>query len=267
MNSNKMSDRRTVVREELAWHESEAWRRYSLDAFLYDPPAFDAVVRPAIEFLNGREGEFVLDLGCGEGKETLELALSSLRVVGIDLSYLQLLRARELMHGRDRNTRVHLVQASAEALPFAADSFRLIYGKAILHHLDLDIASVEIGRILKHRGRGTFAEPLAHHPLFRLSRLFFRSLRTKHEHPLSLRELERFGLAYHYPKIDTHFLISPCAYLFRLVPALEGVFLRVHALLSKVDRALFRRFPVTRKVAWYGVIQFQHQEEADCSEP
>ena len=54
--------RRAVIQAELAWHEQEAHRRYSLDELLYDPPAFDAVVGPAIDFLAAAPGERVLDL-------------------------------------------------------------------------------------------------------------------------------------------------------------------------------------------------------------
>ena len=48
--------RRDVIQAELAWHEQEAHRRYSLDELLYDPPAFDAVVGPAIDFLAATPG-------------------------------------------------------------------------------------------------------------------------------------------------------------------------------------------------------------------
>ena len=84
--------RRDVIQAELAWHEQEAHRRYSLDELLYDPPAFDAVVGPAIDFLAATPGERVLDMGCGEGKETFALAARGLTVISTDLSHVQLAR-------------------------------------------------------------------------------------------------------------------------------------------------------------------------------
>lgn len=92
MNSNNTRNRDAVVRDELAWHEQKAHRRYFLDGLLYDPPAFDAVVHPAFEFLKGNKGELLLDIGCGEGKHTLELAINGLCVIATDLSSTQLIR-------------------------------------------------------------------------------------------------------------------------------------------------------------------------------
>ena len=90
MDTDATSSRKAVIQRELTWHEQEAHGRYSLDAFLYDPPALDAVVQPAIEYLQGNTGELVLDMGCGEGKETLELASRGLHVISTDLSHTQL---------------------------------------------------------------------------------------------------------------------------------------------------------------------------------
>jgi len=171
--------RRDVIQAELAWHEQEAHRRYSLDELLYDPPAFDAVVGPAIDFLAATPGERVLDMGCGEGKETFALAARGLTVISTDLSHVQLARARERVRDGLPDARAHFVQANAEELPFVAGAFRVIYGKAILHHLDLDLAAAEVDRLLPPGGRATFAEPLPCHPIIVFGRRLTPRLRTK----------------------------------------------------------------------------------------
>lgn len=152
-------------------------------------------------------------------------------------------------------------------MPFAANTFRIIYGKAILHHLDLDVSSREIGRLLKPGGRATFAEPLAYHPLIWLGRCLTPGLRTQNEHPLALSELEEFAGNYRSGEIETHFLISPFAYFIRVVPAWERAFQKVHSLLVKLDQILFQRFPLTRKYAWYGVAHFRHQQSNEGHDP
>ena len=257
MNTNATSNRKTIIQSELAWHEHEAQGRYSLDAFLYEPPAFDAVVQSATGFLQGDTGELVLDMGCGEGKETLVLASQGYHVISIDLSYTQLSRARELIRRNIPDGRVYFVQANAEELPFAGGGFRIVYGKAILHHLDLDISSSEINRLLKPDGRATFAEPLAQHPLFWLARRLTPKLRTKDERPVMLNELERFSNRFRLQELEVHFLFAPCAYLFRMIPKGERAFRKVHSFLSKLDTSLFRRFHAVRKFAWYGVVRVQ----------
>ena len=143
--------RKAVIASELAWHEQEAKRRFSLDAFLYDPPAFDQVVRSDFDYLQLEPGKTILDIGCGEGKETLQLAQQALFVVSTDLSYQQLCRARQRIQELAPNSKVCFVQANAEELPFVSGAFKVIYGKAILHHLDIDLAARETKRLLSDK--------------------------------------------------------------------------------------------------------------------
>ena len=132
-------------------------------------------------------------MGGGEGKETVELAARGLRPVSLDLSHRQLARARALIRAQNPGAPVYFIQANAEELPFADGSFRVVYGKAILHHLDLDLAAGEITRVMRADGRAAFAEPLADHPLIGLGRRLTPRLRTRDERPLAADEMERFA--------------------------------------------------------------------------
>jgi SAM-dependent methyltransferase len=155
------------------------------------------------------------------------------------------------------DARAHFVQANAEELPFAAGAFRVIYGKAILHHLDLDLAAAEVDRLLPAGGRATFAEPLARHPLIVLGRRLTPRLRTRDERPFGLEEMERFGDSFRRPATQPFFLLAPLAYLLRLLPGGESVFQAVHAWLAQIDKHLFRRYPSMRRWAWYGVVRIE----------
>lgn len=252
--------RREVIQRELAWHEEEAHRRYTLDALLYDPPAFDPVVRGGLAFLDPVPGERVLDLGCGEGKETLALARQDLCVISIDLSFTQLQRVRQLIREAYPAANVHFVQANAEEPPFAARSFRIIYGKAILHHLDLDLAARQIQRLLTPAGRASFAEPLAHHPLISLGRRLTPRLRTRDEHPLTFVELEGFARRFIQAKTAVFFLLAPLAYLFRPLPGGEGIFRRLHRRLQQLDARLLARWPRLKRSTWYGLVNVTNPE-------
>ena len=249
--------RRDVIQAELAWHEQEAHRRYSLDELLYDPPAFDAVVGPAIDFLAAAPGERVLDMGCGEGKETYALAGRGLTVISTDLSHVQLARARERVRDGLPDARAYFVQANAEELPFAAGAFRVIYGKAILHHLDLDLAAAEVDRLLPPGGRATFAEPLPRHPIIVLGRRLTPRLRTRDERPFGLAEMDRFAVHFASRATQPFFLFAPLAYLLRLLPGGEGAFRMVHDWLARLDGRLFRRYAWLRDWAWYAVARIE----------
>lgn len=249
--------RKEVIQAELAWHEQEAHRRYSLDELLYDPPAFDAVVEPALDFLEARPGERVLDMGCGEGKETYALAARGLVVISTDLSHTQLARARDRVCDGLPDARAHFVQANAEELPFAAGAFRIIYGKAILHHLDLGLSAAEVDRLLQPGGRATFAEPLARHPLIGLGRRLTPRLRTHDERPFGLEEMDDFARRFVKRGVETFFLLAPLAYPLRLLPGGERMFQTAHARLARLDRYLFGLFGGLRQFAWYGVVRIE----------
>jgi SAM-dependent methyltransferase len=258
-NQAQTADRRSVIQRELAWHEEEAERRYGLDLFLYAPPAFDAVNQSMFGFLQLQPGERILDLGGGEGKETLKLAEKGVCVFSIDLSHTQLLRARASINEQPQTSPVYLIQASAEELPFAKGSFRIVHGKAILHHLDLNIAAMEINRILQPGGRATFAEPLANHPLIWLGRRLTPRLRTQDEHPLTVNELELFTRLFKKEQqVEALFLLAPLAYPLRLLPYGERLFRRIHTWLIRLDRWLLSQnwLPLQR-LSWYAIVKLK----------
>lgn len=249
--------RRRVIQRELIWHERESHRRFRLDALLYDSPAFDEVVQNTIDFLQLRSGELVLDMGCGEGKETLILAAQNLFVVGTDLSYSQLQRTRELVKKEFPAAKVCLIQANAEQLPFANHSFRIIHGKAILHHLDLDLSAKETKRLLSFNGRATFAEPMAKHFIIRLGRRLTPNLRTDDERPMALDDLEHFARFFDNPNLQTYYLTAPLAYPFRIFPRGEKIFATIYSLLSSLDQKLLSNFKCLRRFAWYGTLNVE----------
>lgn len=253
--------RREVIQRELAWHEEEAHRRFRLDALLYDPPAFDPVVAAGFDFLQLQAHERILDMGCGEGKEVLALAELGLCVIATDLSLAQLQRVRQLIQTRFPAAAVHFVQANAEELPFAAASFRVVYGKAILHHLDLAYAARELKRLLPPGGRASFAEPMAHHPIIWTGRLLTPSLRTRDEHPLTAVELDEFAHHFVQAEIADFFFLTPLSYGLRILPRGERLFARLHRAFQRLDRRLFQASAFVRRLAWYKVVNVRLESE------
>ena len=77
----------------------------------------------------------------------------------------------------------------AHNLEFCDDSLDLVFGVAILHHLDFGRALREIHRVLRTGGKIVFVEPLRHNPVARLVRLLTPHARTPDERPLGRPEL------------------------------------------------------------------------------
>ena len=112
-----------------------------------------AMAMPVLQRLPLRGDELVLDIGCGSGLVTEQLAqrVPSGRVVAIDLSVNMLVTARA--HLRDRSFSVSYVLADAAALPVngAADA---IFSTATFHWvLDHDALFRSLFHALKAGGR------------------------------------------------------------------------------------------------------------------
>jgi ubiquinone/menaquinone biosynthesis C-methylase UbiE len=141
-------------------------------------------------------GKRVVDFGCGSGANTALLAGRGAHVWAIDISedLLRLGQRRLSISGRADGAT--FLAGSAHDLPFPDNSIDVVFGIAILHHLDLDLVSKEIRRVLKPGGRAIFQEPVRNSAVIR----FLRSLIpyrapdiSPFERPLTDAELERFA--------------------------------------------------------------------------
>lgn len=97
----------------------------------------------------------VLELGCGTGYFTRELARRGADVVAIDVSP-ELLEIAKT-EGFAANVRFEIQNACALSYPDA--SFDSVVGSSVLHHLDIEDALTEIYRVLKNGGTVYFTEP------------------------------------------------------------------------------------------------------------
>ena len=97
----------------------------------------------------------VLELGCGTGLCTEKL--QGIKTVALDIyeGFIRKAKDRADKSGKKH----HFVVADAECLPFLNETFDVIFGISVLHHLNLKAALKEISRILKPRGRFIFSEP------------------------------------------------------------------------------------------------------------
>ncbi|HKZ80737.1 MAG TPA: class I SAM-dependent methyltransferase [Pyrinomonadaceae bacterium] len=90
----------------------------------------------------------------------------------------------------------------ANHLEFEDESFDMVFGDAILHHLNFVEALDEIRRVLKPGGRILFCEPLGSNPVGKIVRLITPKARTADEQPLRRREVaeirKRFETTFYY---------------------------------------------------------------------
>jgi SAM-dependent methyltransferase len=153
----------------------------------------------AFHLLGDVKGKTVLEYGCGGGTYTVALADRGAKVFAFDISPELLTLARKRVEANQCDG-VELMLGSAHALPFPDESVDVIFGMAILHHLDLEIAARELRRVLRKGGRAIFKEPLRNSRLYAWLRQFFpkRANVSPFEGPFTDQQIEEFAQPYRY---------------------------------------------------------------------
>jgi ubiquinone/menaquinone biosynthesis C-methylase UbiE len=104
-------------------------------------------------------GQRLLEVGCGMGTDLLQFARGGAQVTGVDLTprSLEISRKHLSLYGE----RGDFASADCERLPFADESFDVVYSNGVLHHTpDTARAVREIHRVLRPGG---FARVMLYH--------------------------------------------------------------------------------------------------------
>ncbi len=136
---------------------------------------------------------------------------------------------------------IELKIMDANKLDFQDDSFDIVFGGAILHHLNFKTAIKEIHRILRPNGKIVFHEPLRMNPFALLVRMFTPFARTPDERPLGSKEIE-FVKKYYNTKIYYNQLFSVASACLTGVcnAKPENIFDKIT---FKIDRKISEFFP------------------------
>ncbi len=160
----------------ILYHDWEAGTYDEKWSISFDQRCID-YARDRFTHVAGEQGwpyENSLELGCGTGFFTLNLKLAGVigsgHVTDLSPGMVEVAQRNARSLGFEVQGRV----ADAERLPYQDDSFDLVVGHAVLHHIpDVELALREVLRVLKPGGRFVFAgEPTRHGDLIarRLSR-------------------------------------------------------------------------------------------------
>lgn len=186
----------------------------------------------------------ILEYGCAYGANLRRLAETARSATGIDISDVAIEKGRKQARAAGLDN-VHLHAMDAERMSFADDSFDLIFGSGIIHHLDIARSLAEIARVLRPGGRAVFVEPLGHNPTIGLYRR-----RAPDGHPLLRRDFTEFDKLFSVASYRFYGLSTLAVVPFRRSAAKRGLFKAMRTL----DRALFA-LPAVKWWAWYALIE------------
>lgn len=196
----------------------------------------------AIEFafnqLGDVKGKKVLELGCGNGENTVHLAHRGAKVCAVDISdsLIEIAKRRMKINGFAEG--VQFFPGSPYELPFDDQSFDVIFGIAVLYRLDLELISRELWRVLRPGGYAVFKEPVRNSRLmWKVRRLIpYRPMKfLSFENPLTDLKLAHFAARFN--QFYSHAYQLPFVNVARWFPVPD----RVAPLFYQIDRALLQR--------------------------
>ena len=206
----------------------------------------------AYHLLGNVEGTRVVDFGCGSGSNSVHLALRGAALAGLDISESLIKLARQRLEANGVSRSARFIVGSAHDTPFANNSVDVVFGIAILHHLDLQLVAREVHRILKPGGRAIFQEPVRNSAAVRFVRRLipYRAPDiSPYERPLTDGELEQFGRGF--SRVHVKAFTLPFVSAAMLIPRVR----KDPQWWYRLDARLLERSPFLRRYASIRVIE------------
>lgn len=201
-------------------------------------------------------GKRLLEIGCGDGSATVRFAKAGALVTAIDISSAMLELTERVVVEHGVGDKVVTYHKGGEDVDFPAESFDIVYGHSVLHHLNLDVAIPRLARILKPKGIAAFLEPLGHNPILNSFRILTPHRRTPTEKPLTFDQLNVIAGNFSRCEHREFYLFSLVAFFWYYVIRNRKLFQFTLGRLASVDSYLFKTLPFARKYAWVAVIRY-----------
>lgn len=154
-------DKPTLFRRMQRGYWNRRAETYEAQYFLKSACSAMKVKRKASILINSSEikggsGMLQMEVGCGTGIFTEELAKTGCELIATDLSENMLSKAKERLKSYPN---ISFGQASVYSLPFGNSSFDVVVLAEVLQHIEADRSLTEVNRVLSSGGRVAFILP------------------------------------------------------------------------------------------------------------
>jgi 2-polyprenyl-3-methyl-5-hydroxy-6-metoxy-1,4-benzoquinol methylase len=195
------------ARPEVLWQEAEfadaSYSRYEKQLAL-SSRMFDRYRCPAHKWdwrqhsamlLGDLRGKVLLDYGCGMGEEATYFAKLGAQVTAIDISTkgIEITKNRARYNGLADSVQAYVMDCLDVRLP--AESFDIVHGFGILHHVGLHPGLQQVRQLLKPGGHAVFMEWMGNSGMIERVKTAvyaetYHSRKTEHEEPLRWRDIQ-----------------------------------------------------------------------------
>lgn len=215
----------SVKHAEREWHDA-VYRAHSLSAFPDAVEDFQKIFekgqlipfceggwswwgdarQEALETAGDVRSLRVLDYGCGYGGLGIYLSLRGAQVWGFDLSRTAVETANKAAQRYGLSAQFE--QMDAEQLTYADDSFDLVIGFGVLHHvIKYPLAGSQLFRVLKPHARALFHETLWDNPMINLARRFTAEDSKAGDAHLTEQDIHQFGRGFSQVRLEKRHLL------------------------------------------------------------
>jgi ubiquinone/menaquinone biosynthesis C-methylase UbiE len=235
----KLMDLQQFRREHMSPCYTTGTERYSDNGM-----AFDELLRQQ----GGWTDKVILDYGCGLGKWAVYYALTGAKkVMGFDLAESGIRRGSDLVRRQGLADKVSLSVMDATNLGYPDNTFEMVIGQGVLHHV-IKYPGIfeELYRVMKPGAKAYFHEGLADFPLFDLWWRLKGEV-DQGDTPIHAEHVRRLAHRFSDVQIigDT-FLFSVKTFIWK--PSIGKVGRFVLKTCKNLDNFLFRMYPPLR--AW-----------------
>jgi ubiquinone/menaquinone biosynthesis C-methylase UbiE len=218
-------------------------------------PAMPSPIDKILGKLGQVSGKHICEIGCGRGRLTRELAARGAYVSASDISAEAVALTRKTTEDFIPKL-VDVKEMDASNLLYDDNSFDLVVGLAILHHVDIDKASKDINRVLKRGGKAVFIEPLVHNPISNIWRMLTPGARTPHERPLAYSEIRKMGKQFSSVEYQEYALLTLLSSFVYLISHSHKAKRKSAELLARLEPAFLKIFKPLRRYCGAILIEF-----------